>query len=621
MSDNRARRLLPAPTLISIGIVIGAVAAGGVWWLMRTSPVESAEHTAHGMRDDAVGEVSAEDDILFWTCGMHPSIRQDGPGKCPICSMDLVPIRASEQQGPGAEDVLARLELTEQARALSRIETVPVTFRRLEHEINTTGRLTLDERRVTNVHTRVGGWIDEVFVEFTGVDVAPGDPLVSIYSEELVTTQKEYLLALRNLERLRVSNVERARAGAESLLEAARQRLLRWEITEAQIAELENTGQTSDHLTLFYTPPPDTPQGGVVTERRAVEGMRVNRGDRLYTVADLSTLWMMADIYEYEMAWVELGQGVEITTPAYPGRVFEGEIAFIEPILDAASRAVQVRVDVQNPDMELRPEMWVDARIRVPLDRSSDVLQRMRDDAQRRWAERMDRGEPMETATTQPTTQPTTAPTTQPTAAYLCPMLCEGGQSEEPGQHCPVCGMVMLPRAEVLGAEIATQPTTQPSTAPYVCPMLCEGGEAHEPGQHCPGCNMVMLPREEVPGAVAQTQPTTQPAPVWEDAPEGTVLSIPDLAVLRTGQREVIYTEDEPGVYSGREVITGPTGHVVIDGQRELYVPVLAGLEPGMRVVTRGNFLLDSQTTLTGAAAAAYGSALETGETPAGHQH
>ncbi len=522
-----------------VGLMIGVIGLMGV---QRLRPPEVA----------ATQAIPEEDDILFWTCGMHPSIRQDGPGKCPICHMDLVPMRATDQQEASAEDVLARLVLTEQARALSQIETVPVTFRRLEHEINTTGRLTLDERRVAHVHTRIGGWIDEVFVEFTGVDVAPGDPLVSIYSEELVTAQLEYLLALRNLERLRESSFERARQGADALLEASRQRLLRWEITEEQIAELERTRQTNDHLILYYQPPPDTPQGGVVTERRAVEGMRVNRGDRLYTVADLTTLWMMADIYEYEMAWVEVGQRVEITTSAYPGRVFEGEIAFIEPILDAVSRAVQVRVDVLNPDMELRPEMWVDARVRVPLDRSNEVLQRMRVDAQRRWAERRAQSEPLEVAATSPTTQPTTQPTTVPEDLFACPMHPEVTGSS-PEESCPICGMFL------------------------------------EPVQ------------------------ASEPALAWEDAPEGTVLAIPDLALVRTGQREIVYEEEEPGVYNGREVITGPTGHVMIDGQRELYVPVLAGLEPGMRVVTRGNFLLDSQTNLTGAASAAYGSALDTG--------
>lgn len=554
-------------TLI-LGVALGIAGLLGLqWWRMPTDP-ESVTTTAPS---------AAEDDILYWTCGMHPSVRSDEPGKCPICFMDLVPIRASDQGGGDGEDILARLQVSEQGRALAMIETVPVTHRRLEHEINATGRLTLDERRVTHVHSRIGGWIGEVFVEFTGLEIAAGDPLVSLYSEELVTAQEEYLLVLRGVQRLAPGASERLRESSEALLGAARLRLQRWEITQEQIDELARTGQPSEHLTIFYDPDPASPPRGVVIERLAVEGHRVNRGDRLFTVADLSTLWMQASVYEYEMAWVQEGQRVEITTRAFPGRVFEGEIAFIDPTLDPQTRSVQVRVDVHNPDGDLRPEMWVDARIRIPLDRSNEVLARLRESAQRQWAERWERSEPLEVSATQPTSQPEDHTAHVPDAAYLCPMLCEGGEADEPGQNCPVCGMVLMPRDEVIAMHPEMFPTSQPTS-----------------------------------------QPMAQPAP------EGTVLAIPDVSVLRTGQREVVYVEEEPGVYVGREVITGPTGVVMIDGQRELYVPVLAGLEPGMRVVTRGNFLLDSQTTLTGGAAAAYGSALDTGErtsTLAGHQH
>ncbi len=528
MTDSKTMRF-SLPWLI-IGVVLGAVIALGIVW----DPVLTEPNPA-----------AAENEI--WTCGMHPSVRQSEPGECPICFMPLVPVRASDPSAGGAEDILTRLEVTEAGRALAMIETVPVTFRHLEHEIDTTGRLTLDERRVTHVHARIAGWIEEVFVEFTGVEITPGDALVSLYSEELVTAQEEYLLARRGAERLDASSRERVREGADALAEAARQRLRRWDITDAQIETLERTGEIQDRLTLHYQPASDAVPGGVVTERLAVEGHHVNRGDRLFTVADLSTLWMMADIYESEMAWIEVGQRVEITASAYPGRVFEGEIAFIEPMLDPDTRAVQVRVDVQNPAMDLRPEMWVDARIRIPLDHANTVLARLRDDAQRQWAERW-------------------------------------GQSETPLS----------------------------STAPYLCPMQCEGGEAQKPDQHCPVCRMIMVPRAEVVGE----EPTSQPTP-----PAGTVLTIPDVAVLRTGQREVVYIEESPGNYAGREVITGPTGMVMIEGQRETHVPVLAGLEAGMRVVTRGNFLLDSQTTLTGGAAAAYGSALDTDAAPAPAAH
>ncbi|NUP89204.1 MAG: efflux RND transporter periplasmic adaptor subunit, partial [Candidatus Sumerlaeia bacterium] len=339
------------------------------------------------------------------------------------------------------------------------------------------------------------------------------------------------------------------------LVEAARQRLRRWNLTPEQVREIEESGEIQETVTLYYESHDQASEGGVVTERRAVDGQAVAEGDQLFTIADFTHLWMEADVFEYELPWLEEGLHVEIRSASFPGRVFGGTISFIFPSLNPETRTARVRVDIANPDLELRPEMYVDARIHVPIGRVQDVLARMSEDARARVPAAMGRQISDD--------------------LYLCPMLCSSGHSDSPGERCPDCGMNLLPRDEVLA-------------------------------QH--------------PELISQASAEAQVS-----AGER-VLSIPDLAVLRTGEREIVFVQTAPGTYERREIVTGPAGQVEVDGVNERWVPVLAGLRLGEEVVTRGNFMLDSQTTLTGGASAAYGSALETGTAQttspaAGHRH
>lgn len=557
-SSPAGSRALP---LISLGALLGLLLAGGLFlaWRRVAAPGESgpattappASHADHG----EASQPASADDILYWTCGMHPSVRASGPGDCPVCHMDLIPVRTSDLTESGAGDeVETRLQVSEQGRLLARVETVTASLRPLRHEINATGRLTIDESRVSQVHSRVNGWIDEVHVEYTGATVRPGDPLVSIYSEDLVTAQQELLQALAAERRLSGARSPRAAESAGRLVDAARQRLRRWNLTPSQVRAIEETGEIQETITLFYEPAGRGAGGGIVTERSAVDGQAVAEGDRLFTVADLSRLWMEADVFEYELGWLAEGLTVEIRSVAFPGRMFEGIVSFISPVLDPGTRTVRVRVEVPNPGFALRPEMFVDARILVPVSRIRDVLTAMGREASERL--------------------PQAARPTVSADPYLCPMLCPTGHSAEAGQRCPECGMDLVPRQEVLAMhpELASTPGDDPVVTPA-----------------------------------------------------GEVLSIPDLAVLRTGEREIVYVETEPGAYVRREIVTGPAGRAGDGAAEERWVPVLAGLSAGERVVTRGNFMLDSQSTITSGAAAAYGSALETGASapspPAGHRH
>ena len=238
----------------------------------------------------------------------------------------------SEQEKPNV------VRLSPEVAVRSGIKTDPVEHRHLVKEIQTVGEITYDERRVKMVSAWVGGRIDKLYVDFTGVNVKKGDRLAELYSPELLSTQEEYLLALKaKKEVLSLGNIEASRS-AIRLASAARERLLLWGITEEQIARLEKTGKVSTHMTIH------APIEGIVIHKRVLEGQYVKTGDPLYTIADLSVVWALADIYEYELDWVKVGQKVSIMTPTCPGVPFGGKVSFIDPFLDIKTRSVKVRM-------------------------------------------------------------------------------------------------------------------------------------------------------------------------------------------------------------------------------------------------------------------------------------
>lgn len=269
-----------------------------------------------------------------WTCSMHPQIRLDHPGQCPICGMDLVPV-------------------TESVGAV--VETAPVESRLLWKELRTVGKVQLDETVVTYITARVDGRVDRVFADFPGTVVAEGDHLVWIYSPDLLATQQELLLNLK-LEHQRPPG-----PGEPSPTQPTRERLLLWGITEAQIEQLARTGQRLTHLTVF------SPMAGTIIEKDIRAGQYVATGDRLYTIADLGRVWVVIDVYERELAWVRFGQPVELSLESQPGRTFVGAVGFIEPVLNEETRTVRVRVMLENPEGHFKPGMFVEALLRVPL--------------------------------------------------------------------------------------------------------------------------------------------------------------------------------------------------------------------------------------------------------------
>ena len=284
------------------------------------------------------------ENVQVWTCSMHPQIRSPKPGKCPICGMDLIPVKeGGGTQGPRT------FAVTAESAALMNIQTVLVERKFVDAEIRMVGKVAYDETRLAYITAWVPGRLDKLYVDYTGIRVNEGDHMVYLYSPELISAQEE----LRQAKKTSESFADGTGPGniALATLQAARERLRLWGLTPEQIATAEE-GDFSDHITIY------APIGGTVIQRNGQEGMYVDTGMRIYTLADLDQMWVMFDAYESDLPWIRYGQRVEFTTEAYQGEQFEGMIVFIDPFLDPKTRTAKVRVNVSNKDGKLKPEMF-----------------------------------------------------------------------------------------------------------------------------------------------------------------------------------------------------------------------------------------------------------------------
>ena len=410
---------------------------------------------------------------VIWTCSMHPQIRMPAPGECPICGMDLILAQEGAAAGPA-------VVLGEAARKMAGIEMSTAARRRVDAEVRTVGRIEAAEPLVAYLTARADGRIGRVYADYTGIDVRKGDHLVELYAPDLVVAQEELLTAARLLQ----SPVKGAEEAWEAQRRLARQKLLLLGLTEDQIGLLERERKSRIELTVY------APIGGTVLQKNAKEGMYVKVGDPLYTIADLSAVWLLAQVYEYELPLVSAGMDVSVEVEGVPGAAFKGRIAFVSPTVDDATRTVAVRIDVPNPDRKLKPGMFAKATITARLGSTGRAM-------------------------------PVALP-----GSYACRMHPEVW-SDEPGK-CRICGMDLDPRAP------ASRPESEPAD-----PVV-----------------------------------------------------IPETAILSTGIRRVVYVERQPGSFEAVEVTVGPRARG--------FVPVLSGLAEGDHVVTRGNFLLDSQAQIEG---------------------
>ena len=298
--------------------------------------------------------------ILYWQDPMHPQYKSDKPGIAPDCGMKLVPVYAD--QAPAETGSAGTVEISPEKQQLIGVTYGTVEYQAMRDAIRAAARVTLDETRIAKVQPKNEGWIDRVFVDFTGKAVHEGDPLLTVYSPEVLATEQEYLLAIKAQHTVHSNPVHEIsqheiEESTDNLVAAARKRLELWDIGTAQIDRIARTGETVKNLTL------DSPISGFVMERNAYPKQHVTPETVLYTVADLSTVWVIADVFEYESAGVRLNQPASLTLASSPGRAFHGRISYILPDVDPTTRTLKVRLQFDNPGFALKPGMYGEVQL------------------------------------------------------------------------------------------------------------------------------------------------------------------------------------------------------------------------------------------------------------------
>jgi len=424
--------------------------------------------TAPGHEKEHPVEQATPKKPTLWTCSMHPQIRLPHPGKCPICFMDLIPLEEGQDEGTIAS--LTQYSMSEVAKKLAEVETAKVERKRARIQVRMVGMVYEDETRAAALTARVDGRLDEMYVNFTGVLVNKGDPMVKIWSPTLIKSQVELFETIRSKEE------------DPGVLKGAEEKLKQLGLTQEQIDKIKENRKPDLYITLR------APINGVVLKKLAVLGQFVKEGQDMYIINDLSNVWIKLDAYETDMPWIKYGQEVKFTTPAVPGRTFTGRVLFIDPMLTTQTRSVKIRVDAENPELLLKPGMFVTAELEAEIDQAGRVIKP-------EW-----------------------------TGKYICP---------------------------VHPKEVRSEPGVCPESKMPLRPALSYG--------------------------YADDQKPAFP------------LVIPASSPLITGKRAIVYVElpnKERPTYEGREVVLGPKAG-------DEYV-VYQGLKEGERVVTKGNFKIDS---------------------------
>ncbi|HTY21171.1 MAG TPA: efflux RND transporter periplasmic adaptor subunit [Geobacteraceae bacterium] len=340
-------------------ILLVVVVSGGGYYLWHAE-----SHKAGKMVKTEQGEQGP----VQYTCPMHPFIVKDKPGACPICGMNLVPVKkGAATEGGKDASTLGQVSLSPSQMVMANVVTVEARVQPIVREISAVGIIQYDQARQARVTAWVAGRIDRLFVNRVGDYVSTKHPVALLYSPDLVSAQQEYLLALKSREEFRDSPIQSISQGGEGLVASARQRLKLLGVKDEQIALLER-GEKPDIRIPIYTP-----LSGVVIEKIVQQGQYVNGGDPLFNIADLSTVWAELEVYENDFPLIRIGQRVEITSQSYPGKGFGGRVAFIYPFLDPKSRTVKVRVELANPGARLKPDMFVNATVKAPLGSSLAV--------------------------------------------------------------------------------------------------------------------------------------------------------------------------------------------------------------------------------------------------------
>ena len=324
------KKLLENKWIKIAGLILLGVALG---WLVKPSG-ETSQEAGH----DHLGTLTDQ----LWTCSMHPQIKLNEPGDCPICGMDLIPVASNSSSGNS--NPLA-FEMTPEAVAMANVSTTIVGGTDAKGDLFLTGKIQADERENAAITAKFPGRIEKLYVTFTGEQVRVGQRLASIYSPELLTAQRELIEAVKT------------KASFPELYQAAKEKLKLWKLNEAQISEIEKSGQVKDKIDILAE------FSGVVTQRNIAVGDYVSTGQVLFNVVDLSRLWVLMDAYESDLPFIKVGNEVNFNVAGIPGENFKAKVTYIDPMIDPNTRAASIRAEVLNRQSNLKPEMFVTARI------------------------------------------------------------------------------------------------------------------------------------------------------------------------------------------------------------------------------------------------------------------
>jgi Cu(I)/Ag(I) efflux system membrane fusion protein len=323
-----------------VGLLLLGMAGAAIWMFSRDTEQPEA-------RQDEVDHHAHEEGVAYYTCPMHPSVQQPSPAKCPICGMDLTPVKQEDlKSGTIVVDEVRRQQIG--------VRTAAVARRNVSRQIRAVGQVKVDETGLTDVNLRMSGWVHRLHVEETGQRVKRGQILFTLYSPELYAAEREYLTTLKR-------DREARSVTSSELTRASEQRLRLLGMGQAQIRGLARRGEAWENV------PVVAPATGYVIDKDVVEGGRIEAGTRVYRIADLSRLWVDADVYESDLTQVKKGQPVSVQLPYVPGRSFEGTVDYIYPTLDGVTRTGRVRVVLGNPGLTLKPDMYADVELAVDL--------------------------------------------------------------------------------------------------------------------------------------------------------------------------------------------------------------------------------------------------------------
>ncbi|HEX2674578.1 MAG TPA: efflux RND transporter periplasmic adaptor subunit, partial [Polyangiaceae bacterium] len=329
----------------------GAPMGGGA----TTSAPSSAPTASSAHSHDASDSASANhSEIDHYTCSMHPSVKQQAPGKCPICGMTLIPVtKAQHEQGVVIID--------EQRRQLIGVSIGTVTEGPMQRNFRAVGQVSYDESAMTDVTLKVGGFITKLLVSQTGQHVSKGQPLLTLYSPELYSAQQDFLLANQSAATANAGTNGATATRLEILGKASRQRLRLLGMTDAQLDAVAKEGVPSESITIA------SPASGFVIQKEVVEGASVEAGMRLFRIAALNKVWVEADVYEADLAHVRAGQMASVTLDYLPGRSYDAKVAYVYPYLNPEARTGRVRVELANKELELRPGMYASVNLSADL--------------------------------------------------------------------------------------------------------------------------------------------------------------------------------------------------------------------------------------------------------------